>query len=141
MEIKSYRDLQVWQLGRVLVRRTYALTQSFPQSELYGLTSQMRRAAVSVPSNIAEGHSRHSTADFISFISIAIGSLSELDTQLILSMDIGYLSEESYQEISVDIATLQRQLHSLRQKLSSKKKLPSSQPPIPNPQSRMEHAQ
>ena len=122
MEIKSYRDLKVWQAGRLLVRDIYKMTQKFPKAELYGLTSQMRRAAVSIPSNIAEGHSRRSTADYINFVSIAVGSLAELDTQLILSVDIGYLSEEEYNTIFHDIEILQKQLHGLRNSLKERLK-------------------
>lgn len=79
--IQTYHDLVVWQLGRKLVSHTYRLTQPFPKHELYGLASQMQRASVSVPSNIAEGFSRKGTRDYIQFIVTSIGSLSELDTQ------------------------------------------------------------
>ena len=80
MEIKSYRDLRVWQAGMDLVVRVYRLTQGFPTHELYGLTSQMRRAAVSIPSNIAEGHTRESSKEYLHHLSIAQGSLAELET-------------------------------------------------------------
>jgi four helix bundle protein len=87
----GYRDLLVWQKGMTLARRIYAITRSFPQEEKFGLVSQMRRAAVSVPSNLAEGQARKSAAEFIQFISNAEGSLAELDTQLQLSADLRLL--------------------------------------------------
>ena len=89
--VLNYRDLEVWRNSRKLVKDVYELTERFPQKEIYSLTSQLRRAAVSIPSNIAEGHSRSSTKDYIQFVSIAIGSLAELDTQLLLAEDLGYI--------------------------------------------------
>jgi len=79
-EIKSFRDLNIWKDALKLVKLIYEITQTFPNSELYGLTSQIRRAAVSVPSNIAEGHIRKSTAEFKHFLFIALGSLAEVET-------------------------------------------------------------
>ena len=78
--IRSHRDLLVWQRGLLLVKETYRLTARLPKQEMYGLTAQMRRAAISIPANVAEGHSRHATRDYIRFLSIANGSLRELDT-------------------------------------------------------------
>ncbi|MGE0375522.1 MAG: four helix bundle protein [Planctomycetaceae bacterium] len=77
-QINSYRDLLVWQKSMLLVKQVYRITLTFPREEVYGLTSQMRRAAVSIPSNIAEGHGRHESKDFVRFLRIAIGSLFEL---------------------------------------------------------------
>jgi four helix bundle protein len=88
--VKSFRDLDAWRLGLELAEKIYECTGSFPKSELFGLTSQMRRAAVSVPSNIAEGRTRSSTKEFLQFISIARGSLAELVTQLELAKRLGY---------------------------------------------------
>ena len=88
--ISSYKDLLVWQKGIALVKQIYSLTQTFPPEERYGLASQMRRAAVSVPSNIAEGQARHTTREFIQFVSHAEGSVAELDTQLIIAIELGY---------------------------------------------------
>lgn len=82
---QNYKDLVVWQKGTALAKIIYALTQSFPSTEKFGLVAQMRRAAVSIPSNIAEGQARHTTGEFVQFISHAEGSVAELDTQLILS--------------------------------------------------------
>lgn len=88
--IKSYKDLIVWQKAMELARSIFKLTDEFPRSELYGLTSQMRRAAVSIPSNIAEGYGRKSKKEYSQFYSIAYGSGLELETQLMLSRDLGF---------------------------------------------------
>ena len=91
-EIKAgnYKDLLVWQKGIVLVKHIYHVTGVFPGDEKYGLVSQMRRAAVSVPSNIAEGQARHSTGEFVQFLSHAEGSVAELETQLIIAAELSY---------------------------------------------------
>jgi four helix bundle protein len=88
--VKSFRDLDVWRLGLDLAEAVYQCTSSFPKSEFFGLTAQMRRAAVSVPSNIAEGRARSSTKEFLQFLSIALGSLAELETQFELAVRLGY---------------------------------------------------
>ena len=93
MQIKSFRDLRVWQAGIELVRIVYELTSRFPRSETYGLASQMRRAAVSIPSNIAEGHARESTKEYLQHLSIAQASLAELETQLEIARQLNYISE------------------------------------------------
>ncbi len=90
MGVSSYQQLKVWQLGIQLTRSIYELSQNFPKYELYGLTSQMRRAAVSVPANIAEGHARDSTKEFLHHISIALGSLAEVETMLVLAEGFRY---------------------------------------------------
>ncbi len=95
----------------------YELTKAFPKDEQFGLTSQMRRAAVSVPSNIAEGHSRLSTKDYVQFVSIAIGSLAELETQMLLACDLGYADEKQMEAIFTLIHENQRMLHGLRTSL------------------------
>jgi four helix bundle protein len=89
--IRSFQDLIAWQQARALVKATYLATQAFPKEETYGLTQQIRRAAVSVPSNIAEGYGRGSRRDYVHFLVTARGSLYELQTQLILAQDLGYL--------------------------------------------------
>jgi four helix bundle protein len=91
-----------WQQGISLVKAIYRLTQGFPQSELYALTSQMRRAAVSVPANIAEGMGRNSTRELLQFLTIARGSLSELDTYLVLARELGYSKETDDIETTID---------------------------------------
>jgi four helix bundle protein len=90
---QSYRELIAWQKARALVSEIYKSTETFPSRELYGLTSQIRRAAVSVPSNIAEGQARHSQKEFKHFLSHARGSLAEVETQIILAQDLKFLSE------------------------------------------------
>jgi len=93
VEIKNYRDLIAWQKAMAFVTSVYRVTAQFPREEIYGLTSQLRRAAVSIPSNIAEGHGRQSTREFVNFLSIAYGSLNETQTQLMIAQQLGYLSE------------------------------------------------
>jgi four helix bundle protein len=90
IKIGGYKDLLVWQKGILLVKLIYKLTRGFPEDEKFGLSSQMRRAAVSVPSNIAEGQARHTTGEFIQFISNAEGSLAEVDTQVVLAVELHY---------------------------------------------------
>lgn len=91
MEIKTFRDLIAWQRAMQLAKKVYQATSVMPDSEKFGLTSQMRRAAVSIPSNIAEGHGRQSLPDYVRFLKMARGSLMELQTQLILAEDLGFL--------------------------------------------------
>lgn len=92
--ITNYRDLVVWQKGMALVSAVYKLTRTFPDSERFGLASQIQRAAVSIPSNIAEGQGRLATKEFRQFLGIARGSLKELETQLLISIDLAYASAE-----------------------------------------------
>jgi four helix bundle protein len=107
---KNYRELIVWQDGIRLAKSVYKLTEKFPKQEAYALADQIRRAAVSVPSNIAEGQARRSPGDFNRFLHIALGSLAEVDTQLILAQEFGYLDKE-------DIAFMDEQIQGLRKKL------------------------
>lgn len=95
----NYTELDVWKYARELVKLVYMLTKSYPQDELYGLTNQLRRSAISVPSNIAEGTGRQSNKETIHFLFIAKGSLNELETQLYLSFDLGYISKEELDNI------------------------------------------
>ena len=92
-QIESYRDLRVWQKGMDLTERVYELTRAFPSDEKFGLTSQLRRAAVSVPSNIAEGWGRNSTGSFVRYLRIAHGSLAEIETQIEIAHRLEYISE------------------------------------------------
>lgn len=89
----SYRDLIAWQKGMELVKAIYDATDSFPQHELYGLVSQLRRAAVSIPSNIAEGQAHYTNREFVRFLRLARGSLAEIETQLLIAQDRGYVSK------------------------------------------------
>lgn len=99
---RKHHDLQVWQIAIQLVKDVYILTASFPSSETYGLSSQMRRSAVSVPSNIAEGAARHSNKEFLHFLGIARGSLSELETQVVIAKEIGYAPDVTRLEKQID---------------------------------------
>ena len=98
-EIKTHKDLLVWKKRIDLVEQIYTFTKQFPKEELYGITNQMRRCAVSIPANIAEGSGRKNKAEFIQFLHIALGSASELETHLIISQRLGFLSSNSYDEI------------------------------------------
>jgi four helix bundle protein len=114
---RDYHDLLVWQKGMSLTKQIYQLTQAFPEAEKFGLVSQMRRAAVSVPSNIAEGQARSTTGEFVQFLSHAAGSASELGTQLILSVELGYCSQASAQGAHALILELRKMLTALRKRL------------------------
>ncbi|MBK7917368.1 MAG: four helix bundle protein [Chloroflexi bacterium] len=117
--MQDFRQLQVWQKSHQLVLQVYGIIQAFPASEGYGLSQQMRRASVSVPSNIAEGSGRGSDKEFAHFAQIAIGSISELEYQLLLAKDLGYLNASRYQELSLQITEVKRMLIGLRKKLKA----------------------
>jgi four helix bundle protein len=121
MHIKSFRDLRVWQIGIELVRIVYELTSRFPRNEVYGLASQMQRATVSVPSNIAEGHARESTKEYLQHLSIAQASLAELETQVEIAKQINYISEADSSQMIERISSLGRQLFALRNALTNPK--------------------
>ncbi|MEQ1593259.1 MAG: four helix bundle protein [Thiobacillaceae bacterium] len=99
---RKHHDLQVWQISILLVKEIYVLTSRFPADERYGLTSQMRRSAVSVPSNIAEGSARLGNKEFLHFLGIARGSLSELETQLVIARTLDYAAETTSLEKQID---------------------------------------
>jgi len=115
---QSYRDLLVWQKGTALALEIYRVMQRFPSDERFGLTAQLRRAAVSVPSNIAEGQARRTTGEFIQFLSHAEGSLAEVDTQIYLAQQLGYGLEEELSSISSQINELRKMLNALRRSLA-----------------------
>ena len=116
---QGYRDLVVWQKGIAIAKEIYLLTKQLPADEKFGLVSQMRRAAVSVPSNIAEGQARHTTGEFIQFISHAEGSVAELDTQLTLCQDLGLLTQKESTAAANLLEELRRMLNGLHRKLST----------------------
>jgi len=116
---KTHRDLEIWQLGIDLVTKIYKFTKNFPKEEIYGLTSQMRRAAISYPSNISEGAARDSINDYIRFLYISMGSLSELETQIIISEKLGYIKDSK--DILEDIEAITRKTYNLIKYLKSKK--------------------
>ncbi len=120
MAISSFRDLRVWQAGLDLVESVYRLTQAFPSHELYGLAAQMRRAAVSVPSNIAEGHTREHSREYLHHLSMAQASLAELETQLEIARRLEYLSRDQLEKTLNEASALGKQLYSLRNALLKK---------------------
>lgn len=113
MKTKMYRELQVWQQSMKLTQSVYAITQGFPRSEMFGLTSQMRRAAVSIPSNIAEGHGHDSDKSFALYLTHARGSLCELETQLELAWDLKMLDPAKARTLMEDAAEIGRMLNGL----------------------------
>lgn len=117
MVVTCYKDLIVWQKSMQLSLQVYRITKQFPREEVYGLTSQVRRAAVSIPSNIAEGQARKSTREFRQFLSIARGSLAEVETQLLIGMHLGYVGEDELQPILGLQEEINRMLNSLVSKL------------------------
>ncbi len=119
-EVNSYRDLIVWQKSMSLVTEIYQITNHFPDSERFGLTNQMRRAAVSVPSNIAEGFGRNSTADYVRFLQIASGSLYELQTQLSISQNLGFTTQDACHSPNQLAIECERMLSSLISKLKKR---------------------
>ncbi len=107
--VQSYRDLVAWKKAMALVLNVYRSTQTFPRAETYGLTSQLRRAAVSVPSNIAEGQARLSTGEFKHFLGLARGSLVEVETQILIATELGYLARddsESLLDLSAEVGRI-----------------------------------
>jgi four helix bundle protein len=120
-EIKAsgYKDLLVWQKGIALVKQVYRITGVFPAKEKFGLVSQMRRAAVSIPSNIAEGQARHTKGEFVQFISHAEGSVAELDTQLIIAVQLSYCTQAQADSALELLTELRRMLNALRRRLAS----------------------
>ncbi|HEY9143561.1 MAG TPA: four helix bundle protein [Arenimonas sp.] len=128
MKVNSYRDLLAWQLAMQLTENVYKITATFPSKEIYALANQLQRAAVSIPSNIAEGHARSSTKDYLRFISIAMGSLAELETQLELSARLDYIDQPILGELLAVADELGRMLQGLRKSLQSKLDSPSLAP-------------
>ena len=126
--VNSYKDLEVWQRSMKLVTSIYGITKLFPKEELYALTNQVRRSAISIPSNIAEGRSKKSTRDFMRFISIAYGSTAELETQLMIGNNLGYITFQKLDPILKELNQIARMLNGLSSGLEKKLK-PASQIP------------
>jgi four helix bundle protein len=120
---KGYQDLDVWQKAMTLAKNIYLVTASFPGEERFGLVNQMRRAAVSIPSNLAEGHTRSGTSEFRHFVSIAMGSTAELETQVLLSTDLGYLKGQVKDDLLGQLDTIGKMLRGLHKSLGSKSSL------------------
>ena len=117
MAVKSYQELETWQVGMKLVSEVYRVTKEFPKEELYGLTNQLRRAVVSVPSNIAEGQGRDSTKEFLHHLSIARGSLYETETQLLIAKQLEYIQQSDADSVAAVIASVGRLINALARSL------------------------
>jgi four helix bundle protein len=136
MPIRSYRDLIVWQSGMRLAEGVYRASSQFPRSELFGLRVQIQRCAVSIPSNIAEGHARESTREFLRFLSIATGSAAELQTQIVLANRLGYIDTPGTEGLLEQAGQVMKMLHGLRNSLRKRLKIDFRDPTeclFPNP--------
>ena len=122
--LRNYKDLQVWQKAYQLCLEVYRATGEFPKHELYGITTQLRRAAVSIPSNIAEGYGRKTTKEYIQFLYVAYGSICELETQIMLSGDLGYLPRHVLEKLQDGIGEVERMLKALINSLQKKPSTP-----------------
>ena len=120
-EIKTYRDLMVWQKSMGLVTEIYRMTKMLPKDEIYGLTAQMRRCAISIPSNIAEGYGRSSTNDYIRFLNITSGSLYELQTQIEIALNLKYVSQGDFDKLYEAGREIERMLSSLIKKIRERR--------------------
>jgi len=119
--MKTHKDLDAWKNAIDLVSRIYQITDNFPKSEEFSLKNQIRRASVSVPSNIAEGAGRHYNKEFIQFLYIALGSLSEVETQLIISRNLSYINDEILNKLETQIISIRAQISGLIKYLKTKK--------------------
>ena len=119
-KIKSFTDLETWQIGHSLTLEIYQLTKTFPKEEMFSLTSQLRRAAVSFTSNIAEGFSRQYYKEKVQFYSVALGSLTEIQNQLLVSRDVGYVNYEDFKKSADKTVVLNKMTNSLIRKSRSK---------------------
>ena len=116
-KIISFRDLDVWKLGKAVVLDVYAATMSFPQEERFGLMAQMRRAAMSIPANVAEGFNRYHNKEYRQFLYVALGSCAELETQIDISSDLGYLKRETRERLLEQLDHESRMLRNLIKRL------------------------
>ncbi|MBI4681232.1 MAG: four helix bundle protein [Nitrospirae bacterium] len=119
--MRPHRKLDVWNNSMGLVKEVYNVTEKFPGPEIYGLTSQMRRSAVSVPSNLAEGAARKGAKEFKQFLNIAQGSISELDTQIELALMLGYIEKDNYYKLMDMVNSISKMLYGLSRSLDNKK--------------------
>ena len=120
VEIRTHKDLKIWQRSVALVTRVYAITEKFPKSEMWGLTNQIRRASVSVPSNIAEGSGRRSDKELVQFLHIASGSLAELETQFIIANNLGFIANNEYSEVEQEIHEIIRMVSAMSKNILNK---------------------
>lgn len=137
MAAMSFRDLDVWKLGIELVIDCFDAAKQFPREKIYGLTQQLQRAAITIPANIAEGHGRSHTKEFLNHLSIAHGSLMEVETHLVIATRIGYVDRMKYDQLAVKCSRLGRMINALKGALKKRLELKSAhsdpQSPIPNP--------
>ncbi len=120
MTVQSYRDLRIWQLAMDMAESCYVLTKAFPKVELYGLVSQIRRAATSIAANIAEGHGRETTGNFIQFLRVAQGSLKELETHLLISARLGFAEEKRCKALLANAEDLGKMVRAMIRNLQEK---------------------
>lgn len=118
VEMRDFRELKVWQKAHQLVLRVYPATSTFPSSEAFGITAQMRKAAVSIPANIAEGCGRKGDAELARFMQIAMGSASEVEYYVVLTRDLGFLTEPTASEVEAHVVEVKRMLGAFLQKLT-----------------------
>jgi four helix bundle protein len=119
-DMHNYKELNVWKRSIKLAVKVYKLSQKFPSDERFGLTSQIRRCAVSVPSNIAEGAGRRTNGEFVNFLGISLGSICELETQLYIGFKLEYIGADQLEEISLEVTEVQKMLYSLIIKFENK---------------------
>ena len=124
--MRDFRELRVWEKSHLLALDIYRATANFPKEETYGLTSQIRRSAVSIPTNIAEGCGRDSTAELLRFSHIAMGSSSELEYEIMLAHDLRLLDDSVYQQLAEDLIALRKMLNAYIQKLKANRPMPES---------------
>jgi len=115
--VKTHRDLNLWKESIHFVTDIYTITKTFPKTEIFGIVNQLRRASVSVPSNISEGAARQSQKEFIQFLYIALGSLAEIESQLVISKNLEYLNKKQYEELIEKLNKIQRMLFGLIKKI------------------------
>jgi len=119
-KMKTHKDLDVWKKSVDFVVNIYRITSKFPKEEIYGITSQIRRASVSIPSNIAEGAGRNSDKEFLYFLSIALGSIAETDTQLLISKELNFMAELEYENLLNDLIEVRKMILGLRKYINGK---------------------
>jgi four helix bundle protein len=117
----NFKELKIWQKSRELTKKVYLITQKFPKEEKYDLVSQIRRSAVSIPSNIAEGSGRESKKEFVRFLNISISSAFELETQIIISNDLGFVEEQEYNLVIEEINVIQKMIFGFKKSIEKKK--------------------
>lgn len=118
--MSTFRDLLIWQKSMILVTEVYQLTNSFPKEEIYGLTSQIRRSSISIPSNIAEGYGRDGNKDYLKFLNIAVSSLFEIQTQLEISFNLKYITENQFNKTLEESREIERMLSSFTRKIKER---------------------